>query len=106
MSVIVYIEHAEGQVKKTSLEAVSFAKALAAQTGEGEVVAVALGTIESEALAVAGSAGADKVLHVSDSRLSAGVIQAHASAVAAAFENLGSENFGLGKVFTRRCRCG
>lgn len=97
MSVIVYIEHAEGQVKKTSLEAVSFAKALAAQTGEGEVVAVALGTIESEALAVAGSAGADKVLHVSDSRLSAGVIQAHASAVAAAFENQGAKTLVLAK---------
>jgi electron transfer flavoprotein alpha subunit len=41
MSILVYIEHAEGKVKKTSLEAVSFANKLAAQTGEGDVIAVA-----------------------------------------------------------------
>lgn len=97
MSVLVYIEHSEGQVKKTSLEAVSFAKALAGQTGEGDVVAVALGAIEDAALALVGTAGAAKVLHVSDDRLSAGVIQAHASAVAQAFENVGAKTLVLAK---------
>lgn len=97
MSILVYIEHSEGQVKKTSLEAVSFAKALAAQTGEGDVVAVALGAIDSDALAHAGTAGADKVLHVSDDRLSAGVIQAHASAVAEAFQNISAKTLVLAK---------
>ncbi len=97
MSVLVYIEHAEGQIKKTSLEAVSFAKALSAQTGEGEVVAIALGAIEGDALAQAGVAGADKVLHASDEKLSAGIIMAHASAVAQAFNSTGAKTLILAK---------
>ena len=97
MSIVVYIEHAEGKVKKTSLEAVSFANALAAQTGEGDVVAVALGTIASEELAAVGKAGAAKVLHASDDRLTAGVIQAHASAVAQAFAAIGAKTLVLAK---------
>ncbi|MGM0947095.1 MAG: electron transfer flavoprotein subunit alpha/FixB family protein [Bacteroidota bacterium] len=97
MSILVYIEHAEGKVKKTSLEAVSFAHALAAQTGEGEVTAVALGSIEAGELAAVGSAGAAKVLHASDERLSDGVIQAHASAVAQAFETVNASTLVLAK---------
>ena len=97
MSIVVYIEHAEGKVKKTSLEAVSFANALAAQTGEGDVVAVALGTIASEELAAVGKVGAAKVLHAGDDRLTAGVIQAHASAVAQAFKSVGAKTLVLAK---------
>lgn len=97
MSVLVYIEHAEGKVKKTSLEAVSYANALAAKTGEGDVVALALGTIDQAELAAVGKAGAAKVLQVSDSRLDAGVIQAHATAVAQAFEKAGASTVVLAK---------
>lgn len=97
MSILVYIEHAEGKVKKTSLEAVSFAHALAAQTGEGDVTAVALGSIEAGELAAVGSAGAAKVLHASDERLSDGVIQAHASAVAQAFDTVNASTLVLAK---------
>ncbi|GMQ27411.1 electron transfer flavoprotein subunit alpha/FixB family protein [Algoriphagus confluentis] len=97
MSIVVYIEHAEGKVKKTSLEAVSFANALASQTGEGDVVAVALGTIASEELTAVGKAGAAKVLHAGDDRLTAGVIQAHASAVAQAFQSVGAKTLVLAK---------
>ncbi len=97
MSVLVYIEHADGKVKKTSLEAVSFASALAAQTGEGEVVAIALGTVDSPELASIGKAGASKVLHADDARLNDGVIQAHASAVAQAFASVGAKTLVLAK---------
>ncbi|UZD23589.1 electron transfer flavoprotein subunit alpha/FixB family protein [Algoriphagus halophytocola] len=97
MSIIVYIEHAEGKVKKTSLEAVSFAHALAAQTGEGDVVAVALGTIAEEELAAVGSAGASKVMHAADSKLDEGVIQAHASALAQAYKQVGAKTLVLAK---------
>lgn len=97
MSILVYIEHTEGKVKKTSLEAVSFANALAANTGEGEVVAVALGTLDSGELAGVGTAGAAKVLHVTDPRLNEGVIQAHASAVAQAFIKVGAKTLVLAK---------
>lgn len=97
MSILVYIEQTEGKVKKTSLEAVSFANALAANTGEGEVVAVALGTLDSGELAGVGTAGAAKVLHVTDPRLNEGVIQAHASAVAQAFIKVGAKTLILAK---------
>ncbi|NVK50986.1 MAG: electron transfer flavoprotein subunit alpha/FixB family protein [Cyclobacteriaceae bacterium] len=97
MSILVYIEHAEGKVKKTSLEAVSFANALSAKTGEGDVVALALGTIGQDELAAVGKAGAAKVLHAADDRLTAGVIQAHASALAQAFEKVGAKTVVLAK---------
>jgi electron transfer flavoprotein alpha subunit len=97
MSILVYIEHSEGKVKKTSLEAVAFAKALSLQTGEGDVVAVALGTVSNDELAAIGGAGASKVLHAGDSRLDAGVIQAHASAVAQAFQKEESKTLVLAK---------
>jgi electron transfer flavoprotein alpha subunit len=85
MSILVYVQQAAGKIKKNSLEAVSYAFALAQKTGEGSVVAIALGTIDSQELASVGEAGAAKVLHASDERLNAGVIQAHATAVAQAF---------------------
>lgn len=97
MSIVVYVEQSAGKIKKTSLEAVSYGYALAAQTGEGGVIAVALGSLAADELAAIGEAGAAKVLHVSDERLNAGVIQAHASAVAQAFESTGASTLILAK---------
>ena len=97
MSILVYVEQAAGKIKKTSLEAVSYAFALAQKTGEGPVVALALGTIDSQELASVGEAGAAKVLHASDERLNAGVIQAHSSAVAQAFNSVGASTLILAK---------
>ena len=97
MSIVVYVEQSAGKIKKTSLEAVSYGYALAAKTGEGAVVAVALGTLDSNELASIGEAGAAKVLHISDERLNAGVIQAHATAVAQAFESTGASTLILAK---------
>jgi electron transfer flavoprotein alpha subunit len=96
MSILVYIEQADGAIKKTSLEAISFAKALADKEGS-EVTAVALGTVDQSELAKAGSAGATKVLHVNNEKLNAGVIQAHASAVAQAFEKEAAKTLVLAK---------
>ncbi|WP_296700974.1 electron transfer flavoprotein subunit alpha/FixB family protein [Algoriphagus sp.] len=97
MSILVYIEQSEGKVKKTSLEAVSFAEALTSKTNEGEVIALALGSVEDSELALIGIAGASKVLHATDSRLNAGVIQAHASAIAQAFSKIGAKTLVLAK---------
>ena len=97
MSIVVYVEQSSGKIKKTSLEAVSYAYALAEKTGEGAVVAVALGTLDPSELASIGEAGAAKVLHIADERLNAGVIQAHASAVAQAFGSTGSSTLILSK---------
>lgn len=97
MSVLVYIEHAEGSVKKTSLEAVSYGKALSEKLSSGDVIAVALGTIPADELAKAGHAGASKVMHVNDSKLDEGIIQAHAEAVAQVYKQVGAETLVLAK---------
>jgi electron transfer flavoprotein alpha subunit len=97
MSVLVYIEHAEGSVKKTSLEAVSYGKALAEKLSSGDVIAVALGAISADELAKAGHAGASKVIHVNDSKLDEGIIQAHAEAVAQVYKKVGAETLVLAK---------
>lgn len=97
MAILVYVEQASGKIKKTSLEAISYAFALAQKTGEGAVVAIALGTIDVQELAAMGEAGASKVLHGTDVRLNAGVIQAHATAVAQAFQAVGASTLVLAK---------
>jgi len=96
MSILVYLEQVEGEIKKSSLEAVSYAKAFSEQGG-GNVTAVALGVIEDAELAKIGAAGAEKVLHVADERFSEGNVQAHSSAVAAAFEKEGAKTLVLAK---------
>ena len=92
MSVLVFVEHIEGKVKKSSKEAVCYASAL-----NVEVTALALGTIEEQELSALGKYGASKVLHCADERLNNGIIDAYASVVAQAIENSGTEIFILAK---------
>ncbi|OEK04292.1 electron transfer flavoprotein subunit alpha/FixB family protein [Roseivirga misakiensis] len=85
MSVLVFIETEEGKIKKSAREAISYGAAL------GDVTALALGTVSQDELATAGENGASKVLHVSDERLNASLIQPYAEAIAAAANATGSE---------------
>ena len=96
MSILVYLEQVEGTIKKSSLEAVSYARAFSEKVG-GNVTALALGAIDSAELAKAGVAGASKVLHVEDEKFSEGNVQAHSRAVAAAFEKEGTNTVVLAK---------
>ena len=96
MAVLIYIEHEEGVVKKSSLEAVSYGKTLAESLGT-ETLAVGLGGISSEEWSKVGQAGAGKGYHVSDERLNAGIIQAHAAAVSEVFQQAGAELLVLAK---------
>ena len=94
MSVVVFAEVAEGKVKKTSLEAVSYAKAM----NSGEVTALVLGTEADEAeLANIGVYGAEKVLQVADDRLNQGVIMAYATALAQLVEKTGADTLVMAK---------
>ncbi|UXX78185.1 electron transfer flavoprotein subunit alpha/FixB family protein [Reichenbachiella carrageenanivorans] len=92
MSILVFIEISEGEIKKSSLEAVSYAAGIG-----GEVTAIAFGEASQEALAAAGKAGANKVLHVADEKYKQGNIQAYASALAAAVDTTGAETIVLAK---------
>lgn len=91
MSILVFVESAEGAIKKSSAEAVSYAAALAQQTGGGEVTALVLGnTVEAAALEGLGKHGAAKVLHAADERLNQGVINAYASVLNQAIDKTGA----------------
>lgn len=92
MSILVFIEISEGEIKKSSLEAVSYAAGIG-----GDVAAIAFGEADASALAKAGKAGAAKVLHVTDDKYKQGNIQAYASAIASAVESTGAETVILAK---------
>lgn len=80
MSVLIYIDTADGQIKKTSLEAASYGAKLAAQTGT-TAEAVVLGTV-TEDLTSLGQYGISKVHQVNDAALNQLDAQVHAQAVA------------------------
>jgi electron transfer flavoprotein alpha subunit len=82
MSILVFVESAEGQIKKTSLEAVAYAHALGSP-----VTAIALGAVDQSALEALGKYGAQKVLHANDARLNEGVIQAYTSVLVKAMQD-------------------
>lgn len=86
MPVLVFVESAEGKIKKTSLEAVAYAHAI----GQG-VTAIALGDVEKTELESLGKIGAQKVLHAQDSKLNEGIIQAYASVLTKALQDEGAD---------------
>ncbi len=86
MSVLVFLESADGKVRKTSLEAVSYAVALGKT-----VTAIALGAVNAEELALAGKYGASKVLHAADERLNQPLVKAYASVIGKAMQDENAE---------------
>ncbi len=98
MSILVFIESADGKVKKTSREAVSYAAELANITGNSEVIALYLGSsAEDSSLASLGKQGASKVLRVAEESLNQGVIQAYASVISDAMTSTGANYLVLAK---------
>lgn len=82
MAILVFVESAEGKIKKTSLEAVSYAHSM----GAG-VTALAVGKIDKQELEDLGKYGAQKILHVADERLDQGILQAYASVLIKAVDD-------------------
>jgi electron transfer flavoprotein alpha subunit len=82
MNILVFVESAEGKIKKTSIEAVVYANAMG-----GAVTAIALGAVEQAELEALGKYGAKKVLHAADSKLNQGIIQAYASVLVSAMKD-------------------
>lgn len=90
MAILVFVESAEGKIKKTSLEAVAYAHAMGDQ-----VTAIALGTIDKAELEGIGKYGASKVLSVNDEKLNQGVIKAYAAVLTQAVEAEGADTLVL-----------
>ncbi len=72
MPILVFVESADGKIKKTSIEAVAYGHAMG-----GPVTAIALGSVDQDELSSLGKYGAQKVLHASDEKLNEGNIQAY-----------------------------
>jgi len=90
MGALAFVELDEGKVKKSSLEAVSYAKAAA-----GDVTAIVFGDVSD--VETIGQAGASKVLHVTDEKLKSPNIMAYASAIAEAMTQEGADLLVLAK---------
>ncbi|TAH02183.1 MAG: electron transfer flavoprotein subunit alpha/FixB family protein [Sphingobacteriales bacterium] len=80
MSVLVYIESAEGKFKKSGFEAVSYAKAVANQLNTN-LVALSIGNVADDDLKALGNYGANKVLTVNQENLKSFVNQAYAAII-------------------------
>lgn len=91
MSVLVYIDHAGGVVKKATFEAVNYAAKVATTLGGKEVVGIALGTISDDSLAALGQYGATKVLAVKDAAFDNFDAKPFAKAVAEAAASVNAE---------------
>src|SRR5450432_738721 len=100
MSVLIFIDHSEGQIKKTSLEALSYGAALAKQinvSAEG----VLLGTV-SEELASLGKYGVQKIHQVSQESLNQLEAEQYIRIVAAISESTGATVIVLSHTNTGR----
>lgn len=92
MSYLVIIELADGQPRKGSLEAVSFAR----QLSGGNVCAMVAGPADPSVLEGLGHFGVARVLHVPDERFFESHSQAWTSAVASAVEKVNATGVVLG----------
>ncbi|HET8827700.1 MAG TPA: electron transfer flavoprotein subunit alpha/FixB family protein [Pelobium sp.] len=83
MSVLIYVENAEGKFKKSIFEAVSYAKAIADQLNTS-LTAISIGDVAPAELENLGKYGTSKVLNVNNETLKSFVNQAYASVIAEA----------------------
>lgn len=89
MSVLIYIDHAEGQIKKASLEAISYGAALAEKLNT-TAAALLLGTV-TEPMAELGGYGITQIHHCANEGFNTADTAAISKATAAAVEQLGAD---------------
>jgi electron transfer flavoprotein alpha subunit len=81
--VLVFVENTEGKFKKSAFEIVSFAAAIAKQTG-ASLTALSIGDVADDELTKLGKYGAAKVLNANNGKLKIHSIQAYSSTIAQA----------------------
>jgi electron transfer flavoprotein alpha subunit len=99
MSVLVYVENADGKFKKSIFEVVSYAKAVAEQLNTN-LTAISVGDVSDEELVKLGRYGAAKVLKVTNEKLKTFVNQAYASIIANAAKSEDASVIVLANSFT------
>jgi electron transfer flavoprotein alpha subunit len=90
MSVLVYVDHAQGSFKKNAFEAINYAAKTAEMVG-GDAIAVVMGSATETELAALGSYGAKQVLHVNDAQLDHFNAKAYSKAMEAAVAQTGAQ---------------
>ncbi|MHA6247620.1 electron transfer flavoprotein subunit alpha/FixB family protein [Pontibacter sp. CAU 1760] len=85
MSVLVFVEGLNGEIKKSSVEAATYGSQVAQQLGT-TATAVAIGEVHEEALQKLGEQGISKVLYDNDARLTQFVSGAYVKVIAKAAE--------------------
>lgn len=101
MPVLIYAENSNGKFKKSTFEAVSYARAIADATNT-TLTAISIGDVNAETLSSLGKYGADKVLNVSNDKLKTFVNQAYASVIANAANKEGANIVVLSNSFSGR----
>lgn len=99
MSVLVYVENADGKFKKSTFEVVSYASAVS-DLLKTELIAISIGNVNQEDLSTLGKYGALKVLNVSNDKLKTFVNQAYAAVIAKAAKKEASNVVVLANSFT------
>ncbi|MFD2866523.1 electron transfer flavoprotein subunit alpha/FixB family protein [Mucilaginibacter antarcticus] len=99
MSVLIYAENAEGRFKKSTFEAVSYARAIADQNG-AQLTAVSIGDVSNDELNNLAKYGADKILNIANAQLKNFVNQAYASVIAEAAKKEGADIVVLSNSFS------
>jgi electron transfer flavoprotein alpha subunit len=101
MAVLVYTENADGKFKKSTFEAVSYARAIADQN-KTSLTAISIGNIGADQLALLGKYGAGTVLNVSNEKLKNFINQAYASVIAEAAKKEAADIVVLSNSFSGR----
>ena len=99
MSVLVYVENADGKFKKSTYEVVSYAAAVS-ELLKTELIAISIGNVNQDDLSNLGKYGATKVLNVSNDKLKTFVNQAYAAVIAEAAKKEASTVVVLANSFT------
>jgi electron transfer flavoprotein alpha subunit len=99
MSVLVYVENADGKFKKSTFEVVSYASAVSGLL-KTELIAISIGNVNQHDLSNLGKYGVKKVLNVSNDKLKTFVNQAYATIIADAAKTEGSTVVVLANSFT------
>jgi len=81
MSILVFVEGAEGVIKKSSKEAISYAVEAGKIIGDKDVVATVLGKYRDNELEKLGINGASRVVHFDDERLNNNQIEAFSNLI-------------------------
>lgn len=101
MPVLIYAENAAGKFKKSTFEAVSYARAIADQNNT-TLTALSIGDVSTDELNSLAQYGADQILNVSNDKLKNFVNQAYASVIAEAAKKQGADVVVLSNSFSGR----